>query len=39
VTVIADNAFADCPNLTIYCPAGSAAETYAQGAGIPCQSR
>lgn len=35
VTSIADNAFDSCPDLTIYGEAGSAAEHFAKGHGIP----
>jgi len=35
VTDIADDAFANCPNLTISAPAGSTAETHANAQNIP----
>ncbi len=34
VTWTGDCVFSDCPNLTIYAPAGSAAERYAKMNGI-----
>jgi len=37
-TEIAPAAFADCPRLTLYVPAGSPAERYAQESGIPCRA-